>query len=120
MLKAVRPWFFVFLAGVAYLDAQVERASIIGNVSDKSGAALASAQVLATNDATNTSVIVTTDTAGAYTILNLIPGKYTVTASQQGFAPVTNRGLELQVTQQARLDLTLQLGTAGATGGGER
>lgn len=111
MWRAIGSLFFVFLAGVTELGAQVERASIIGNVTDKSGAALPAVQVTATNEATNTSATVSTDSAGAYTVLNLIPAKYTVTASLAGFGPVVYHGFELQVSQEARLDFTMELGT---------
>ena len=54
--------------------AQVERAAIIGNITDKSGAAMPGVAVLVTNEATNTSTLLATDDAGAYTAVNLIPG----------------------------------------------
>ncbi|MFL6449742.1 MAG: carboxypeptidase-like regulatory domain-containing protein, partial [Bryobacteraceae bacterium] len=93
------------------MSAQGERASITGNATDKSGAALAGVRINVLNEATNTSVTATTDSAGAYSVLNLIPGKYTVNASLSGFGPVIYRGFELQVSQEARLDFTMELGT---------
>ena len=111
MPKTLLCIFLLFVVETGHVCAQVERASLVGNVTDKSGAALPSAQVTVANEATNTSVSVITDSAGAYTVVNLIPGKYTITASLQGFAPFVNKGFELQVTQQARLDFMLELGT---------
>src|SRR5436309_12305525 len=92
------------------VQAQVERASILGNATDNSGAAVPGVVVTVTNDATNTSVRVVTDAAGAFAALNLIPGNYTVSAALAGFNPITYRGVELQVGQQARLDLPMQVG----------
>jgi len=92
------------------LHAQVERASILGNATDHSGAAVPNVVVTVTNEATNTSVRAMTDAAGAFAVLNLIPGSYTVSAALAGFNPVTYRGVELQVGQQARLDLSMQVG----------
>ena len=100
----------LFLLSCSALLAQVERAAIVGNVTDKSGAAMAGVDVMVTNEATNTSVRVVTDSAGAFTVLNLIPGTYSVSAALAGFNPVTYRGVELQVGQQARLDLHMQVG----------
>ena len=92
------------------LRAQVERASILGNATDNSSAAVPSVVVTVTNEATNTSVRVVTDAAGAFAVMNLIPGSYTVSATLAGFNSVTYRGVELQVGQQARLDLRMQVG----------
>jgi hypothetical protein len=101
----------LILVGPAYLvHAQVERASILGNATDNSAAAVPNVVVTVTNVATNTSVRVVTDSAGAFTVLNLIPGTYSVSAMLAGFNPVTYRGVELQVGQQARLDLHIQVG----------
>lgn len=48
------------------MHAQVERASILGNATDSSGAAVPAVVVTVTNEATNTSVRVMTDAAGAF------------------------------------------------------
>ena len=87
------------------MHAQVERASILGNATDNSSAAVPNVVVTVTNEATNTSVRVVTDAAGAFAVMNLIPGNYTVSAALAGFNSVTYRGVELQVGQQARLDI---------------
>ena len=47
----------------------------------------------------------TTDDAGAFSAVNLIPGSYTVNASRTGFRPVVFRNFVLQVGQSARLDI---------------
>jgi hypothetical protein len=92
------------------VEAQVERASLIGSVTDKTGAAIANVTVTVTNEATNTSVKLVTDQSGAYTAVNLIPGSYSVAASAAGFRTVTYRNFVLQVSQQARLDLSMEVG----------
>ena len=109
MSKLYRSWAVCFLfATLAH--AQVERASIVGNATDPSGAVVPNVVVTVTNEATNTNVRVVTDSAGAFTVLNLIPGTYSVAAVLAGFNPVTYRGVELQVAQQARLDVHMQVG----------
>ena len=67
-------------------------------------------QVEVTNEATNTTTRLITDSAGSYTAVNLIPGSYTVGASLQGFQPKSFRNFVLQVSQRARLDITLAVG----------
>jgi hypothetical protein len=105
----------ICIAVSGLLIAQVERASIIGTVNDPSGAAIVGAQVDVTNEATNTTVRLVTDNAGTYTAVNLIPGSYTITASQSGFTKRVFRNFELQVSQNARLDITLDVGNVEQT-----
>ena len=95
---------------VVPLYGQVERASIVGTVTDSSGAAMPGVQVEVTNEATNTTTRLVTDGAGSYSAVNLIPGSYTVGASLQGFQPKSFRNYVLQVSQRARLDITLAVG----------
>src|SRR6266536_794639 len=101
-------WFVLsFLAFFApALRAQVERASIVGKISDKSSAAMTGVEVTVTHQATNTSVRVSSDDAGAFTAVNLIPGSYSVSISAKGFRPVVFCDFVLQVGQSARLDIT--------------
>ena len=95
--------------------AQVERASIIGNVSDTSGAAMPGVEVTVTNEGTNTVVRLTTDEAGAYTAVNLIPGSYSLNATRSGFKPMVYRNFVLQVGQSARLDIHMEVGNVEQT-----
>ena len=95
----------------AFLPAQVERAAIVGNVTDKSGSAMPGVSVLVTNEATNTSTLLASDESGGYTAVNLIPGNYKITASRDGFRPVTFRNFVLQVGQTARLDIGMEVGS---------
>jgi hypothetical protein len=97
----------VFLASICVvflpaLHAQVERASIIGKITDSTGAAMAAVEVTVTNEATNTSIRVSSDDTGAFTAVNLIPGSYSVNASSRSFRPVVFRNFVLQVGQSAR------------------
>jgi len=104
--------FFVMAPAIF---AQVERASIIGNVTDATGAVAPGVTVTVTNEATNTSVALTTDDVGAYTAVNLIPGSYSVNASRSGFKPMVFRNFVLQVGQSARLDIRLEVGNIEQT-----
>ena len=58
------------------LLAQTERGNITGVVSDQTGAAVAGAQVMITNVATNTTLNVPTTSAGEYNAPSLTPGEY--------------------------------------------
>ncbi len=90
---------------------QVERASIVGTVADKTGAVVPDAAVRVTNESTNTSIEVRTGEAGSYSAPNLVPGSYTVTVQKQGFSRAVMKSFVVQVGQAARLDITLDVGT---------
>jgi hypothetical protein len=89
----------------------VERASIVGTVTDKTGAVVPDAAVRVTYESTNTSIEVRTGEAGSYSAPNLVPGSYTVTVQKQGFSRAVMKNFVVQVGQAARLDITLDVGT---------
>lgn len=89
---------------------QVASAELSGSVFDATGAIVANARVTATNVATNRVHETTTDNLGNYIIPLLPPGDYVLNVEAAGFRKLVQRGLTLQVNQQAHQDLTLQLG----------
>src|SRR5690242_19877410 len=89
---------------------QVERASLVGTVTDSSGAVVPGVSVKVISEGTNASVNLETDAAGEYRAVNLTPGSYVVEAEKSGFQRYVTRGLVLQVAQEARLDVRLQVG----------
>jgi len=87
-----------------------QTASLTGRVADPSGAVIQGARVNVESAATGISVSTLTNTEGFYNVPSLQPGRYAITVTKEGFVPLKQSGLELQVQQAARLDLTLQLG----------
>jgi len=92
--------------------AQEATARLIGTVTDPTGAVIPAATVVARNNATGLERKTVANESGNYTITALPIGQYTVTAESSGFKTSTFTGLALQVNQEARLDITLSLGTA--------
>ncbi len=68
------------------LRAQVSGAIVTGAVTDAQGGAVANAKVSARNAQTSVVTETTTNTDGAYSILNLIPSDYEISASASGFS----------------------------------
>ncbi len=101
---------FFLCAAAMPLAAQVASAEVGGTVLDQAGAAVANAKVTITNVATNLGREATTDTTGSYLVNLLPPGDYVVSVEAPGFRRLVQRGLTLQINQQAQLDLQLQLG----------
>ena len=105
---------WVLLAGVllwpAASLAQMTTGTILGRITDPSGAAVPDAQVAITNVGTKIVKTFVTDENGNYIVSYLLPGSYEVTAEKAGFKKSTQTGITLQVDQKARVDLTLQIG----------
>lgn len=84
--------------------------TILGSVRDGSGALIAQASVIATNTATGVARRVLTDAQGNYRIAPLLVGPYTIKTSLKGFKEATIEGVVLQVAQEARIDVRLEIG----------
>ncbi|MFP5275939.1 MAG: carboxypeptidase regulatory-like domain-containing protein [Acidobacteriota bacterium] len=59
--------------------------SIVGSVTDTSGAVIPGAKVTVTNVATNVTNVTQSDASGNFQVLNLLPGNYKVVVQKQGF-----------------------------------
>src|SRR2546430_8483323 len=101
------------LAGVVY--AQGVRATIVGRVVDESGGVIPGAQVSITNDGTNETRIAQTDSDGNYVIPELVPGQYTLTVEIPGFKKELRRGITLETSMRARMDVKLKVGEVSET-----
>jgi len=106
---------FVALAGAVLLfapaQAQTPTATIVGRITDASHASVAGAAVRVRNLETNEIRAVQSHDDGEFTVADLRPGFYEVTAEKQGFKTVLERSVELQVGQTARLDMNLEVGS---------
>jgi hypothetical protein len=102
-------------AAVIPVLAQVQAGRIVGTVYDPQQATVPGAVVTVTNVATNISRRVTSSAAGEYVATPLEPGVYRVSATATGFETTVQTGIELQVGQAARVDLSLRLGETSTT-----
>ncbi len=78
------------------LRAQTSYGSVVGTITDSAGAVVAGAHVQLTNKGTNAAQKAVTGAAGTYTFINLNPGVYSVTVTNQGFKSATNDRVEVQ------------------------
>ena len=104
----------ILLAG-SQCQAQMASAELAGNVLDSSGAAVPNASVTATNVGTGITHSAVSGKSGDYVITDLPPGDYTLSVESAGFRNLLQSGISLEVNQQARVDLTLQVGQAAET-----
>ncbi|HEX9000560.1 MAG TPA: carboxypeptidase regulatory-like domain-containing protein [Blastocatellia bacterium] len=95
--------------------AQEFRATVNGRVTDPNKAAISNASVTVRNLATNETVSVTTNSEGNYNVPFLKPGLYTIAVEAGGFKKFLRDRQELQVSQTATIDITLEVGAATET-----
>jgi len=110
-LAVLSLFFFVFLAVFA-TSAFAQEATIVGTVTDPSGAAVPNVSITVTNVDTGIERTLTTSNQGEFVVPDLHIGHYTVRAQAAGFKPVEQKGLVLAVGDRTRVDFKLQLGTA--------
>ena len=97
---------------VALLQGQGIDSTLMGTVTDSSGAAVPGSQVTATNRDTGVVTSTSTDGVGQYRTEHLPVGSYDVAASAPGFAPRTIANVVLQLNHTVNVDLSLELATA--------
>jgi hypothetical protein len=86
--------------------------SVAGRVTDPSGAAVASAKVIATQEGTGYSRTAVTDTEGLYVIPSLQPATYNLTVGAKGFNTSKETGIALLADQTLTVNFVLKLGMA--------
>jgi Carboxypeptidase regulatory-like domain len=102
----------LLVAACASAFGQNGNATISGIVQDPSSSIVVGAQVVATNTSTGVARTAVTSGAGFYLIQDLIPGSYVLEVSAQGFRATRTDNVRLNVDQQARLDVKLEIGSA--------
>jgi Carboxypeptidase regulatory-like domain len=117
--KAVKIAFGVSLILILVLNshllrAQETTATLSGTVTDPSGNAVAHAKISAKNSSTGQSINTQSDSAGHYTIANLVPGDYEVSASAEGFG-ISASKVTLTAGSPQTLALTLSSAPAQQT-----
>ncbi len=89
--------------------------TILGTVTDTSGAIVPNVKVTITNTATNVAFHTVTSSAGDYQASSLNPGTYTVVAEIKGFQKSQTTPFVLAVDQKVRIDLAMKPGAVTET-----
>jgi hypothetical protein len=100
---------FVLLAAIS-LSAQTFRGTILGSVTDPSGAVLPGASVTVKNVATGLARTTETSADGSYSLPELPIGTYTVTVTLAGFQTFQANGVEVDVSGERRVDAAMKPG----------
>ena len=98
------------LGGMAYAQGGATTSSLSGTVVDASGGVIPGADVVAKNNATAGEFRSVSNATGAFTLLSMPPGTYTVTVSLMGFKTVTMPDVQLIAAQPSRVKAVLEVG----------
>jgi len=104
------PVFALFITSSTLAMSQGLYGSLVGSVTDPSGAVVPNAAILVTAVDTGQTRQDTSDQSGRYNIVNLVPGTYTVTVSAAGFRKVEETSLTITPNTVARFDVHLVVG----------
>ena len=100
----------VFLLMATFSPAQTFRGTILGSVTDTSGAVIPGTTVKVRNVDTGLERVTQTSADGSYNVPELPIGTYNVTCSQTGFETALTKGVVVNVAAESRVDVVLKPG----------
>ncbi|MGI4854275.1 MAG: carboxypeptidase regulatory-like domain-containing protein [Janthinobacterium lividum] len=103
----------VVMSAVSAFGQVANNTSLVGTVTDASGAVLAGAQVTAVNRDTKVIYPGKTNAEGYYAIPFVIPGSYDIVVESSGFKKVTSTGVVATLNLAVRTDVALAVGSSG-------
>ena len=113
MSKSMAHITFVAAVSTVSVLAQLDRGTLTGTITDATSSVIPDAQITIVNSATGVRYQTSTGSSGQYTMPNLPPGSYQVSATFPGMKELVRSGLELGATQVLRVDITLEVGSVG-------
>jgi hypothetical protein len=104
--------FLCALLGLFAVQAFAQEATIVGTVTDPSGASIPNAAVTTVNTQNNQVTHFTTTSDGQFVAPGLQVGHYTVRVEVPGFKKAEQKDIVLNVGDRARVDFKLEIGSA--------
>jgi hypothetical protein len=114
-------WMFLFLlvAGIGLLspnaEGQAVTATLVGTITDQSGAVVPNAPVSITNQGTGAVNNGNSNESGNFDFTFLTPGMYTITVTAPGFEKSVTSSVNVPVNTTTRVDVSLQAGSTSQT-----
>src|SRR5205823_6222913 len=106
---------FAFVVALNPLSTWAQSTStgtVVGLVTDPSGAIVPESTVSLIDHTTGTTKSTTTNEAGRYIFVNVNPGTYDITVNKTGFTQARFTKQEVSIGRQLTVDATLKVGTA--------
>jgi hypothetical protein len=92
-----------------------QQATIVGTVTDPSGAVIPNVAVTLTNTDTGLNRVIPTNDAGQYAAVDLQIGRYKIKAEVAGFKAAEQKDVVLTIGDRVRVDFQMQMGAAQET-----
>jgi hypothetical protein len=105
----------VLVSFTVALRAQVDTGSIIGTITDPSGAVVTGAKITLTNEGTGASLTTVTGTDGVYKFSPVRVGSYKLEATAQGFQTTSQAGVKVDIGANVALNFSLKPGSETQT-----
>jgi len=94
---------------------QAVNGTLLGTITDSTGASVGGARIVATSTSTGAIHESTTNESGNYTFPDMQPGAYSVTIEARGFKKATQQSIDLASNSSIRVDMVLQTGDVSET-----
>ncbi len=111
-LSLLLSFFALFFSSYTSAYGQVLYGSLVGTVTDPSGAVVPGAAVTVTDVGQGQTRQEKSDSSGRYNLVNLLPGTYSVTVGAGGFKTVQQSNLVITPNTVSRFDVHLEVGQA--------
>lgn len=109
-MSRIAAGIFCFLFACHIVAAQAVSGTIVGTVTDVSGAVVPSAKVTIVETNTNQTRTVNTNESGNFSFANVPQGRYSVSIEQTGFRKMTQENVIVTINSTVRADFQLQPG----------
>jgi len=119
--KRYSPWIVLLAAalvvfgGPVRIFAQAISGDITGVVTDVNNAVVVKADIVVKNEATGAEFTATTNAEGEFRVVNLPPGKYTISAVAQGFSKQVLREYVVELNKVSTANFSLKVKTTDET-----
>jgi len=108
------PFFFLLLCLIPAAS-YAQTATLVGTVTDPSGAVMPNVNVTVTNPATGWTRTIPTNDAGQYVVADVQIGHYNIKAEASGFKVAEQKDVNVQVGDRLRIDFQMTVGTSSET-----
>jgi hypothetical protein len=112
-MKKILACCIILLSAVLGHAQVANNTSLVGTVTDPSGAVVAGAKVTGVNRETKVEYVGTTNAEGYYSIPFVLPGVYDVSVEMAGFHKATTTGVIVTLNLAVRTDVSLTVGSSG-------
>jgi len=109
-LKGLAGFAVVLMVSATAAWAQLGRATIMGTITDSTGAVIPEVAVTVVNQDTGVKYSGITNDVGIYRVMDLPIGRYSISFQKAGFETMTRTGITLSIGQVAEINVTLKVG----------